>query len=154
MRDDDLLQESRICKPANIAMSVKPTTSAEPVSMFTSECVQTQNILSGTINIKHENIGTTTATVIKGITHGTSDTGTTCSINDILTGTTTNVVNIDPDIELVGTTTLVRTKVSDDPSVDTKEMVIGSIDSDASMLRLLVSENARSKVANADCSKI
>ena len=154
MRDDDLLQESRIRKPANIAMSVKPTTSAEPVSMITSECVQTQNILSGTINIKCENIGTTTATAIKGTTHGTGDTGTSCSTDDILTGTTTNVVNIDPDIDLVGTTTLVRTKVSDDPSVDTKEMVIGSIDSDASTLQLLVLENARSKVADVACSKI
>ena len=154
IRDDDLLQESRIHKLADIAMSVKPKTSAEPVSTITSECVPTQNILSGTIIIKCENIGTTTVTVIKGTTIGTGDTGTTSGTDDTPAGTTTNVVNIDPDIEPIGTTTLVRTKVFDDPSVDTKEMVICSIDSDASTLQLLVSGNARSKVVDAACSEI
>ena len=42
----------------------------------------------------------------------------------------------------------------DEPSVETKEMVIGSIDSDASTLQLLVSGNARSKVADVACSEI
>ena len=134
-------------------MSVKPTTSAEPVSTITSECVPTQNILSGTINIKCENIGTTTVTANKGTTIRTGDTGTTSSTDDTPAGTTTNVVNIDPDIEPIGTTTLVSTKVSDDPSVDTKEMVIGSIVSDANTLQLLVLGNARLKAADAACSE-
>ena len=79
------------------------------------------------MNIKCENTGITSTT------HGTGDTSSTYGTADILTGTSTNVVNIDPDIELVGTTTLDKTKVSDDFSVDTKEMVIGGIDADASM---------------------
>ena len=153
MRDDDLLQEGRIHKLADSAMNVKPVISAEPVSTITSECVQTQSIISGTINIKCDNIGTTTVTVIMGTTIGTSDTGTTSVTDDTPAGTTMNVVNIDPDIELVGTT-LVSTKVSDEPSVETKEMVRGSIDSDASTLQLLVLGNVRLKVADAACSEI
>ena len=153
MRDDDLLQEGRIHKLADIAMNLKPVISAEPVSTITFKCVQTQNILSGTINIKRDNIGTTTVTAIKGTTIRTGDTGTTSVTDDTPAGTTMNVVNIDPDIEFVGTT-LVSTKASDEPSVETKEMVIGSIDSDASTLQLLVSGNARSKFADAACSEI
>ena len=85
-------------------MNVKPVISAEPVSTLTSKCVQTQNILSGTINIKRDNIGTTTVTAIKGTTITTGDTGTTSITDDTPAGTTMNVVNFDPDIELVGTT--------------------------------------------------
>ena len=154
MRDDDLLQESRICKLVDIARNVKPTTSAEPVSTITSKCVQTQNILSGTIDSKCDIIGTTTASVIKGTTTGTGDTGTTFGTDDTPAGTTINAANIDPDIELVGTTNLVGIKVLHESTVETKEVVIGSINSDDSTLQLLVSENARSKVADAACSEI
>ena len=41
----------------------------------------------------------------------------------------------------------------DEVLVETKEVVKGSIDSDASTLQLLVSGNARSKDANVACSK-
>ena len=154
MRDDDLLQESRIRNLTDIASKVKPTTSAETVRTITPESVQTQNILSGTINSKCDITGTTTLTAIKGTATRTGDTGTTSSTDDIPAGTTTNVANIDPDIELVGTTNLVGTRALDESSVETKEVVIGSIDSDASTLQLLVSGNVRSKVADAAYSKI
>ena len=110
--------------------------------------------LSGTITSKHDITGTTTVIAIKGTTTRTGDTGTTSSTDDIPAGNTTNVANIDPDIELVGTTNLVGTRALDESSVETKEVVIGSIDSDASILQLLISGNARSKVADAACSKI
>ena len=91
---------------------------------------------------------------IKGTTSGTGDIGTTSGTDDIPVGTTTNVANIDPNIELAGTTNSVGTTTLDEFSAETKEVVIGSIDSDASTLQLLVSGNARSKDANAACSKI
>ena len=91
---------------------------------------------------------------IKGTTSGTGDIGTTSGTDDIPAGTTTNVANIDPNIELAGTTNSVGTTTLDEFSAETKEVVIGSIDSDASTLQLLVSGNARSKDANAACSKI
>ena len=124
---------------------MKPATSAEPVSTITSECVQTQDRLSGTTTSKHDITGITTVIAIKGTTTGTGD---------IPAGTTTNVANIDPDIELVGTTNLVGTRALDDSLVETKEVVIGSINSDASTLQLLVLGNARSKVADAACGEI
>ena len=124
------------------------------LSTITSECVETQDRLSGTITRKHDITGTTTVIAIKGTTTGTGDTGTTSGTDDIPAGTTTNVANIDPDIELVSTTNLVRTRALDESSVETKEVVIGCIDSDASTLQLLVLGNARSKVADAACSEI
>ena len=166
VRDDDLPKESGIRKPAHIVSKVKPTTSTEPVSTITFECAQTQDRLSGTITNKHNITDTTTIIVTKGTTSGTGD---------IPAGTTTNVANIDPNIELAGTTNSVGTgsidikltlKLSvycsnegmttslDEASVETKEVVIGSIDSDASTLQLLVSGNAKSKDVNAACSKI
>ena len=150
MRDNDFSQEPRILR--NITMKVKPTLSVESTSKVTSKCVQTQNILTGTMNIKCENTSTISTTVIKSSIHRTSDTSSTCGTADIVTDTSANVVNIDPDIELVGTTTLDKTKAFDDFSVDTKEMVIGSIDADASTLKLLISENTRPKGADASCS--
>ena len=140
VRDNDLSKESGICKPVHIASKVKPTTSTEPVSTITFECAQTQDRLSGTITNKHDITGTTTVIVTKG---STSSTGV------IPAGTTINVANID----LVGTTTSVETRSIDikptlnpsvycsnegmttsldEASVETKEVVIGSIDSDAS----------------------
>ena len=154
MRDYDFTQESGIHKLVNITTSMKPTSSAESTSKVTSKCVQTQNILTGTINIKCENTGTTSTTVIKSSTYRTRDTSSTCGTADIFAGTPTKVVNIDPDIKLVGTTTLDKTKVTDDFSVDTTERVIGSIDADTSTLQLFVSENTRSKGADASCRKI
>ena len=99
---------------------------------------------------------------------------TTSSTGVIPAGTTTNVANIDPYIELAGTTTSVVTKLIDikltpNPSlyyseegtntsldevpVETKELIIGSIDSNITSLHLLVSENGKSKNANAACTK-
>ena len=165
VRDSDLSKESGKHKPVHIASKVKPTTSTEPVSTITIECAQTQDRLSGTITNKHDITGTTTMIVTKGTTSGTGV---------IPAGTTINVANIDPNIELAGTTTSVVTKSIDikptlnpsvycseegmttsldEVSVETKEVVIGSIDSDASTLQLLVSGNARSKDANVACSK-
>ena len=91
------------------------------------------------------------------------------------TGITLNVANINSDIELTGTTTSAGTgsidnKLTlhpsvycpdegmttslDEASVATKEVVIGSIDSDVSTLQLLVSGNAKSKDADASCSQV
>ena len=69
MRDCDFTQESRTHKLANITTRVKPTSGAESTSKVTSEYVQTQTILTGTINIKCEKTGTTSTTVIKSSTH-------------------------------------------------------------------------------------
>ena len=121
---------------------VKPTTSAEPVSTITSECAQAQDRLSGTITNKHDITGTTTVIAIKGTTSRIGDIGTTSSTDDIPAGTTTYVANIDSDIEFAGTTNSVRTTTLDEFTAETKEVVIGSIDSDASTLQLLVSGNA------------
>ena len=115
------------------------------MSTITSECAQTQDRLPGTITSKHDITGTTTVIVIKGTTTRSGDIGTTSSTDDIPTGTTTNVANIDPDIELVGTTNSVGTTALDESLAETKEVLISSIDSDASTLQLLVSGNARSK---------
>ena len=151
-RDCDFAQEPRTCKLANITVRVKPTSSAESMSKVTSEYVQTHNILTGTMNIKCENTGTTSTTVIKSSTHRTGDISSTCGTADIFAGTPAKIVNIDPDIELVGTIILDKTTVTDDFSLDTTERVIGSIYADASMLQLLVSENTRLKGADASCS--
>ena len=115
------------------------------MSTITSECAKTQDTLSGTITNKHDIAGTTTVIAIKGTTSSTGDTP---------AGTTTNVANIDPNIELARTTTSIGTTTLDEVSAETKEVVIGSINSYASTLQLLVSGNARSKDANAACSEI
>ena len=154
MRDYDFAQEPRTHKLANITTRVKPTSSVESMSIVTSEYVQTQNILTGTINIKCENNGTTSTTVIKSSTHGTCNISSASGTVGIFAGTPTKVVNIDPDTELVGTTILDKTKVTDNFSVGTTGRVMGSIDADASTLQLLVSENTRPKGADASCRKI
>ena len=165
VRDSDLSKGSGKHKPVHIMSKAKPTTSTEPVSTITIECAQTQDRLSGTITNKHDITGTTTMIVTKGTTSGTGV---------IPAGTTINVANIDPNIELAGTSTSVVTRSIDikltlnpsvycskkgmttsldEVSVETKEVVIGSINSDASTLQLLVSGSARSKDANVACSE-
>ena len=133
---------------------MKCTSSVVTTSKDISECVQTQNILAGTINIKSESTGTTSTTGIKSSAHGSGDISSTSGTADILAGTSTKVINIDSDIELVGTTTSDKFKVTNDFSLDTAERVIGSINADASTLQLLVLENTRPKDADADASCI
>ena len=132
---------------ADVVSKVKPTTSAPQM------CTNSEHTFWH-YKSKHDITGTTTVTAIKGTTTGTGDTSTTSSTDDTPAGTSINVANIDPAIELVGTTNLVGTRALDESSIQTKEVVIGSINSDASTLQLLVLGNARSKVADAACSKI
>ena len=154
MRDQCIVQESGIHKLLNITMRMKCTSSVETTSKDISECVQTQNILAGTINIKSESTGTTSTTGIMSSAHGSGDISSTCGTVDILAGTFVKVINIDSDTELVGTTTSNKFNITDDFSLDTTERVIGSINADASMLQLLVSENMRPKDTDADASCI
>ena len=153
-RDQGLVQESGIHKLSNITMMVKCTSSVETMSKDISKCVQTQNILAGTISIKSESTGTTSTTGIKSSAHGSGDISSTCGTADILAGTSVKVINTDSDTELVGTTTSDKFKVTDDFSLDTTERVIGSINADASTLPLPVSENTRPKDTDADASCI
>ena len=120
MRDQCIVQESGIRKLSNVTIRVKRTLSVETTSKDVSECVQPQNILAGTINIKHESTGTTSTAGITSSAHGSGDTSSTCGTADILAGTSVKAINIDSDTEFVGTTTSNKFNVTDDFSLEQK----------------------------------
>ena len=153
-RKQCIVQESGIRKLSNTTMRVKCTSCVETMSKDVSECVQTQNLPAGTINIKSEQTGTTCTTGITSSAYGSGDMSSTCGTVDKLAGTSGKVLNTDSDIELIGTTTSNTFNVTDDFTIDTTERVIGSINADASTLQLLVMENTRPKDIDTDASCI
>ena len=149
-----IVQESGIHKLSNTTMRVKRTSHVETTSKDISKCVQTQNLPTGTINIKSERTGTTCTTGITSSVYGSGDISSTCGTVDILAGTSGKVLNTDSDTELIGTTTSNTFNITDDFTRDTTERVIGSINADARTLQLLVTENTRPKDTDIDASRI